>query len=248
MIELYFANPGAGKTTYISKLAQKYNKPKFSSYLLHLLSFGKIDIKYKYPNGVYCNVPVYGTKKYTVDDDLGKTHIEKALILIDEGAIVLDNRVPLSKDKKQFLRLHRHYKCDAIIVSQSWEDVNIVVRRLYDGIYLMNHLFGHFSVIRKIVKFTTISEDEQIIDGYRFKRFGMRLFYRKPYYRYFNSYEKPILNKKECDTWIEEPVYNIRQTIKNRFLSVKCKIINIIKYLKSDKNKSYKDIKSILKS
>lgn len=168
MISLYFANPGAGKTTYLSRIAQKYNKPTALSTMLNKITRGKLKEKRKY-DCVYCNVPIYNTYMFDVDKDLGVKHIERSLLLIDEGAIVLDNRVPLTEEQKTFLRLHRHYKVDIICVSQSWEDINIVVRRLYDRIYLMNKTWlGHLTTIRKIKKMIQISEEGQIQDMYRF--------------------------------------------------------------------------------
>jgi hypothetical protein len=198
MIKLYFANPGAGKTTFLAKTAQKYNKPTRLSIVLNKLSFGKIKKKKKYEN-VYCTAPIWNTLEYDVDRDMGIKHIENSLILIDEGAIVLDNRVPLTKPQKTFLRLHRHYKCDIICTSQSWEDINIVVRRLYDKIYLMNRtLLKHTTTIREISKKIDIDEDGNIKDSYHFKFFifGFRFFRRKKFYRYFNSYDKPQLAPK----------------------------------------------------
>jgi hypothetical protein len=198
MIKLYFANPGAGKTTFLAKTAQKYNKPTRLSIVLNKLSFGKIKKKKKYEN-VYCTAPIWNTLEYDVDRDMGIKHIENSLILIDEGAIVLDNRVPLTKPQKTFLRLHRHYKCDIICTSQSWEDINIVVRRLYDKIYLMNRtLLKHTTTIREISKKIDIDEDGNIKDSYHFKFFifGFRFFRRKKFYRYFNSYDKPQLEPK----------------------------------------------------
>lgn len=206
MISLYFANPGGGKTSFLSKIAhsRKYKK--------------------KYDK-IFCNVPIKDTYMFDVTKDLGISHIENSLILIDEGAIELDNRTPLKSFQKTFLRLHRHYKCDIIICSQSWEDVNIVVRRLYDHIYLINRipLFKHWSVIRRIKKCIDISEEGQIVDMYYFTFLGLRLFYRRPYYKYFNSYDKPQL------TDIDPCMYPVDDTKKRN-------IVSLLK-LKKDKKK-----------
>jgi hypothetical protein len=238
MISLYFANPGAGKTTYLAKIAQKYNKPTSFRRVIHKITMGKSKLESKYDK-VYCNVPIYNTFKFDVDQDLGIKHIEKSLLLIDEGAIVLDNRTPLSDEQKTFLRLHRHYKVDIVCVSQSWEDINIVVRRLYDRIYLMNKThIGHLTIFRKIKKLIQMSEEGQIQDMYKFTHplfGGFQIFNRKPYYRFFNSYDRPQLSTTP-DIIYEGKLPDTKLR----------KVINLAKHRKiKDKNHEFKEFKNI---
>lgn len=210
-IKLVFANVGTGKTTYLAKLAHS-----------------KRNIK-KYDK-IFSNVPIEGCYQFDVRD-LGKLHIENALLLIDEGAIVLDNNVKLPEREKTFYRLHRHYNCDIVVVSQSFEDINIVVRRLYTSMYIMKRslFFPWLSYTRLISKKIGIDEvSKQIIDFYDFIPFSRRYFRRSKYYKYFDSYDKPQLQEFEPKLWIEpkeeEPKEKV--TVKDKLLAIKDKAVN----------------------
>lgn len=201
MISLIFANVGTGKTTLLAKLALEYGMSD------------KYDL-------VLSNVALYGAKKFDVSD-LGYKHIRKAAIFIDEGAIELPNTTKLDEKLKMFLRLHRHYECDIWIVSQSYEDVNIVVRRLYSSIWIMNRvpMIGEMSYYRCIHKSIGIDdESHQIVEKYKFKFpwpfINIRFMYRPLYYKYFDSYDAPQLKPSEFEDWVaEKPKGNMRQML-----------------------------------
>lgn len=183
-LSLYFANKGTGKTTLLSYYAwMALNKRKY---------------KKKYPNGVYCTVPISGCKLINVKEHLGKVLLENCLILVDEGALEFDNTMRLPDVQKMFFRLQRHYSCDVIVISQSWEDININLRRLYDNMYIMSrsvflkHL--HLSYIREIKKFIDINEESQKPeDFYRWKypQWLSMWFFRRPWYKYFDTHYRP---------------------------------------------------------
>lgn len=175
-ITLIFANVGTGKTTYLAKLANSKKTRK----------------KYK---DIYSNVPIDNT--YRLDtQNIGKFHVTDALILIDEGAIHFDNRMSLKEYQKTYFRLHRHYNCDIVIVSQSYEDINIILRRLYTRIYLMKQsIFPCVTKLKRIYKTIDIDkETHSIIESYQFGIFfNNKYLFRPKYYKYFNSFDRPQL-------------------------------------------------------
>lgn len=181
MVEMYFANVGAGKTTYLVKRAIEEIKR---------IENGKS--KYKYVIGNF-NANI---ENYIYIEDIREVlkHyvIEDALLLIDEASIEYNNRkMNMTTQEIKFFKLHRHYNVDIIIVSQSYEDVDITLRRLVDRMYQLKKL-GPFTVIKSIRKKISIDNNtKQIIDEFYYNKLDIKIFVRSKYYKYFNSYEKP---------------------------------------------------------
>lgn len=200
MIKIYFGSPGCGKTTHIMysvrkqmKEIKKYDKlPKF------LKIFRSVPKQNYYTNVRSCDFPYYPT------DQIGKTVLPgDTVYYLDEAGIEYNNRKykSLSQEAISYFKLHRHYKHDIFVYSQSWEDMDITLRRLADELYVLKRI-GPFTMIRRIRKFFDIDKDtHQPIDGYRFigifwsllpKCFGgiksIQFIFRPFYYKYFNSY------------------------------------------------------------
>lgn len=179
-IVLYFANIGTGKTTFLSKLAIKEQKK---------IQKGKSRFKHVMSNALISGC-IY-------EPDIRKLlkagAIANTLILIDEGSIVYNNRKQLMSEAEiQYFKLIRHYSSRLIVVSQSYEDIDITLRRLYSEIYLLNWL-PWFTLIRPIKKRVGIDEmSKQIIDEYKFRSiFSWSVFFRPIYFKYFNSWWIP---------------------------------------------------------
>lgn len=182
MISMYFGSPGSGKTTLANRLLLLYQMHN--------------DYRYYYAN--------FETSlaKYISLDGLGTyTPPPGSLLIIDEAGIQYNNRnfKSLPSVLIAWLKLHRHYQCDVILISQSWEDVDITFRRLTDRLYYLRKI-GPFTMVRRIFKLVGIDKvTHQIIDCYRFGSiFGFlfgsdnfSLFWRRTYYRYFDSYTTP---------------------------------------------------------
>lgn len=210
-IYLIFANIGAGKTTYLAKLAQKE---------LKRIEKGKSKFKY-----IISDTPISGVRYYPDIREILKTHVIKdTLILIDEGGTTYNNRMMKMTHKEiEYFKLIRHYKSAAVVVSQSYEDVDITLRRLYKKMYLITNM-GFFSIIKPISKYVMISEDDQIIDGYVFDFFiDWRIFFKRPYFKFFNSYHVPehksypIAEIKEVKRYEKKNIiFNAYNSIANR--------------------------------
>ena len=206
MISIYFGSPGSGKTTLACREILKAQKA----------------YRYTFAN--------FGCKCADFDDvslsQLGEwTFPEDSYIAIDEAGIEYNNRKfkSLSQDTIKWFKLHRHYCCDVSIWSQSWEDMDVTIRRLADRLYYIKR-FGPFSLIRRVYKRVTVDDKtEQIIDGYKmvsllylllkplyyasFLCFGLgfvlkvifpkfadvKLVLRRPYYKYFDTHAAPDL-------------------------------------------------------
>lgn len=171
--------------------------------------FGSSTVNYfsNFPNSVSKNVDLNNLGLWTFPPN---SHIT-----IDESAIEYNSRqfksFPMHTIK--WFKLHRHYlesgdnkNCSIInFWSQSWNDTDKIIRDLCDEVWLVKKL-GPFTMLRRIYKNIAIDENtHQIIDGYRFEKllislfmklFGcssIKIYLRKPYYKYFDSWIAPKL-------------------------------------------------------
>lgn len=206
MITVYFGSPGSGKTTMacreIYKQQKRYNYT-FANFGCKCADFDDVSLEslgtWTFPKGSY--------------------------VAIDEAGIEYNNRrfKSLSQETIKWFKLHRHYCCDISVWSQSWEDMDVTLRRLSDRLYYIKKM-GPFTLIRRVYKRVTVNkETEQIIDGYKmismlylilkplyylsylalglgfliraiFPGFDeIKLVLRAPYYKYFNTHAAPDL-------------------------------------------------------
>lgn len=193
MINIYFGNPGCGKTTFAVrkayKIIKRYKKTKKTPY-----------------NRIYANFETK-TMKFHDLDGLGEWSFPpKSLVCIDEAGIEYNSRKYKSMKQSliRWFKLHRHFKCDVDFYSQSWEDMDVTIRRLADNLFHLRRL-GPFTICRKVKKVVMVDEiTHQIIDGYEFIKLinhfnplsphfkrTFSIFIRKPYYKYFDSYSVP---------------------------------------------------------
>lgn len=115
MIRIFFGSPGAGKTTLIHFLCRHSNYKHYLTNFDSKLITDKINPK-----------------------ELGSYSIPpKTKIFIDEAGICFNNRMYKTLDLKviEYLKKHRHEEVDIDFFSQSWEDIDITVRRLADELW-----------------------------------------------------------------------------------------------------------------
>jgi len=190
VITTYFGSPGCGKTTLAVKKAIKNQKIYEHCFL---------NFEHKVENAYICNM-----------DRLGEwTFPDVSYIAIDEAGIEYNSRAykALPKTAIAWFKKHRHYKCDIDVFSQSWEDMDVTIRRLSDQLWYLYRI-GPFTLARRVYKRVTVDKNtEQIIDGYHMSSMlwllvwflqldkglfapKFKLTFRPFYYKYFDSFSK----------------------------------------------------------
>lgn len=190
MVTGYFGLPGAGKTTFLTRIAQKELKRivKGKSPYSHILT------------NFYCR----GCEKINYSE-LGNFEISNSLILLDEITLDADSRNFKQFDSahKEFFLLHRHYNCDVIYFTQQYDGVDKKIRDITSNLYFVKkHFF--FSIATKIYRTLDINEfTKDIVQGYRFanlfERFSknvIQVCFRPKWYKYFDSWERPAPKPK----------------------------------------------------
>lgn len=207
MIRTFFGSPGCGKTTTAVKLLVKARK-RYS---------------HQYAN-FYHTVPGAGVANLS---GLGQWSFRPgSYIVVDEAGIEYNNRKynDLPQHTIAWYKLHRHYRCDVDIFSQSWDDMDKTIRRLTNELWYMYRI-GPWTLCRRVYRRVTVDKNtEQIIDGYKMasmlwlliwplqlgwpfdKKFT--LTFRPFYYRYFDSWDTP-------DTCIRDfPSYGVKKPLR----------------------------------
>lgn len=198
MIEVYFGNPGSGKTTQAVKDA------------LRVMRKVRRKTKFGYKHA-FCNFPqtAHGVVSCNFDGIGEWTFPANSYVALDEAGIEFNNRAykTLPKAAIKWFKLHRHYRVDVAVFSQSWEDMDVTIRRLADRLWHMRKI-GPWTLCRRVYKYTMVDENtHQIIDGYRMASFlwllvfplqwlgltsvNFKLTFRPFYYKYFNTYDRP---------------------------------------------------------
>lgn len=203
MITGMFGVPGVGKTTILTKIAidelKKIQKDKSK--------FTRVYTNFECP-GCY-RINFKDLKEYKVYD---------ALILLDELMLDADNRnfkqFPIGI--RDFLTLHRKCGCDIVYVTQAYDKVDTKIRALTQDLWYMERsvipFLTEFTVARRIYRTISITEmNGELVMGYRFCNFLEKLFtsnikivFRKPLYKYFNSYDEGVLRDRPVlasDVW-----------------------------------------------
>ena len=130
MIVGYFGLPGSGKTTFLTRIAQKE---------LRNIAKGKSKYERVYTN-FYCQVC------YKIDfKNLGVYNVENALVLLDEITLDADSRdfKSFAHHTKSFFLLHRHYNCDVIYFTQQWNNVDKKIRDVTSDLFYVTKAFAN---------------------------------------------------------------------------------------------------------
>ena len=207
MIRIFFGNPGCGKTTFACKMLKKELRRIYRKKSPYRNLYANFE------NKLSNSVDLKGLGEWSFP--------YKSYVVIDEAGIEYNSRKfkTMSKELIAWFKLHRHYQCDVDFISQSWEDIDITVRRLADELWYIRRV-GPFTMVRRIYKRIAIDENtRQIIDVYElgkilpcllpppFHRKNLQIFLRKPYYKYFDSYSRKTLKPIPAENIMERPSY-----------------------------------------
>lgn len=176
MLSIIFGVPGSGKTTAAARIVYKNSKK-------HIIT--------------YSNVPIKGARYIDLQLVLGNFDLGPCDLIIDEASIEFNNRKfkELSKTIISWLKLYRHHGCRNIYVfSQSYDDMDITLRRLADILFTIHRPFRGLHVMRLIYRRVGPDPDtHKIEDSFFFRRFGIQIFFGRRYYKLFDSWEAPSL-------------------------------------------------------
>lgn len=185
MITRYFGFPRCGKTTLLAKLAVTSQK--------------KIDLglsRYEY---VYTNVPVnYPGIRSIKFENLGVMDYHDSVIFIDEGRLFADCRKykTFSDDKVEYFATHGHDRVDIHIFSHDVADLDKAIRNVSENVIYVHKFLHFFTRYIRIPRAIVFPRDSgEIVMGFRAPNFFenilcCKIFRRKPYYKYFDSWHK----------------------------------------------------------
>lgn len=212
VLNVYFGVPGSGKTTFAAYLTKQMMRQsrvitwaqqhpgKFSEKLLASRFF-----KRSIP--VYSNVPLTGAYQLDAQKDIGRVMIDNGKVIIDEAGVEYNNRrtKEFPKEAIYWYKYHRHYECSVDVFSQSYEDMDITLRRLAQNYFVVKKsLLPFFIVCTKIRRKVGIDEmTHQIIDKYYFGLpvLGSKWVFSPPLWKLFNSYSRKELPPKQWEKW-----------------------------------------------
>lgn len=212
VLNVYFGVPGSGKTTFaayltkwalhenfVIKLCRKCNNPVSRFILRSGYLKRRID--------VYSNVPITGAYQLNAKEDIGNYMIEDAKIIIDEAGIEYNNRnfKSFPQEAIYFYKYHRHYQTSVDVFSQSFEDMDVTLRRLAQNFYVVRKSLVPFCVVARRIRRKVGVDDQtkQIADLYSMGLpvLDTRRIFSPPLWKMFNSYSRKELPKKDWEVW-----------------------------------------------
>ena len=212
VVNIYFGVPGSGKSTlaaYFAKDSLKQSRvitwaqkhpSRFSSWLL-----GTSLLKRSTP--VYSNVPITGCCALDPKHDVGKYMMVDGEVIIDEAGIEYNNRnfKSFPPEAIYWYKYHRHYGCSVDVFSQSYEDMDITLRRLAQNYFVVKKsIFPYFIVCKRIKRKVGIDDNtHQIIDKYYFGLpvLSSKWVFAPPLWKLFNSFSRKELPEKDWPVW-----------------------------------------------
>lgn len=213
VLNVYFGVPGSGKTTFaawltrqsmreswVIRLCKRWPENRFCRWVLDSKHF-------RHAQDVYSNVPITGAYKLDAKKDIGHYMIADARIIIDEAGIEYNNRnfKSFPPEAVYFYKYHRHYETAVDVFSQSYEDMDITLRRLAQNFYVVRKSLVPFCVTCRLIRRKVGVDDttHQISDLYSMglPLLDTRRIFCPPLWRMFNSYSRKEFPAKVWDRW-----------------------------------------------
>lgn len=182
-VKVYFGVPGSGKTTHAATVVYKNLKKGFPT---------------------FSNVPIVGAFLFDARSDLGYFDISCCDVIIDEASIDFNNRnyKALSQAVIRWMKYYRHHQVrDIYVYSQSYDDMDITLRRLSDRMYALRPLIPGrlFYSVQIAVKFGIDEQTHQPMNMYFLKKTSVKFFLGRPVWKMFDSWEVDRLPVKKFD-------------------------------------------------
>ena len=212
VLNVYFGVPGSGKTTfaaYLTKWALHENVlirfcRKRPNRLTNLLLNSRCHTRgiafFKTP-------PIPGPSPMTHKKYFGPLRKETKKFIMGGGGIKKNTRnyKPSPQEEFFFKKSHRHYKTSVDIFSQSYEDMDVTLRRLAQNFYVVRRSLVPFCVVaRRIRRKVGVDEHtKQIMDLYAMgvPIIDTRRIFAPSLWKLFNSYSRKELPQKDWPVW-----------------------------------------------
>lgn len=219
-LNVYFGVPGSGKTTYAAFLSKMCEKEsivirlcrrfpcRFTNWILSGSNW-----KRKIP--VWSNVPIKGTYMLDAMKDIGTSMIMDGKMIIDEAGVEFNNRnyKNLPQQVIKWFKYHRHYGVSVDVFSQSFEDMDVTLRRLAQNFYVVKRSIIPFMVVTKRIRRKVGIDDNthQLCDhyGFGFPVLDSKWIFCPPLWKMFDSYDYEVLPSKEWVRWDVQEEENI---------------------------------------
>lgn len=213
VLNVFFGVPGSGKTTFAAWLTKQSMR---ESWVIRLckrwpdnpLCKRILESKYFYRGfPVWSNVPITGAYKLDPQKDIGHYMIDGGKVIIDEAGIEYNNRFfkTFPPEAIYFYKYHRHYQTSVDVFSQSYEDMDVTLRRLAQSYFVVRKSLVPFCVTCRLIRRKVGVDDQthQIADLYSM---GMplldtRRIFSPPLWKMFNSYSRKELPEKVWERW-----------------------------------------------
>ena len=209
VLNVYFGVPGSGKTTFAAYLTRwaLHENALIRFCRRHGNPLTRLILNLKRRISVYSNVPITGAYRLDAKVDIGHYMIEDAKIIIDEAGIEYNNRNYKSfpQEAIYFYKYHRHYRVSVDVFSQSYEDMDVTLRRLAQNFYVVRRSLvpGCIVAIRIRRRVGVDEQTKQIQDLYSMGLpvLDTKRIFSPPLWKLFNSYSRKELPQKEWLTW-----------------------------------------------
>ena len=189
MISLIFGLPGSGKSLLLSYIAHRaINNKRINFRGFHISTLHELPDFDKYDK-VYTNFPCEGGYKLDFEA-LGYVDYHNCLMLIDEVQLFADSRnfKNFGDNLKLFFSLHRKFKIDVVMCTQSLSAVDARLRSLTQSLYYVDSL-GKFIRVREIISYLDVNRTIQ--EGYEYARgFNTKYFFAPKLYKFNDTFCK----------------------------------------------------------